>query len=84
MLLQARNYVSRREQERKRRELFDDALSKFNKSDVEVSPKSLQPCSPAVAVCVYVMLRMVATRWGDCGGGGPCLGAAEGGCQWEQ
>lgn len=34
--LQARNYVSRREQERKRRELFDDALAKFNKSDIEV------------------------------------------------
>lgn len=36
VLLQARNYVSRKEQERKRRELFDDALSKFNKGDVEV------------------------------------------------
>lgn len=35
-LLQARNYVSRKEQERKRRELFDDALSKFNKNDIEV------------------------------------------------
>lgn len=33
---QARNYVSRKEQERKRRELFDDALSKFNKNDIEV------------------------------------------------
>jgi hypothetical protein len=33
---QARNYVSRKEQERKRRELFDDALAKFNKNDVEV------------------------------------------------
>lgn len=36
LLLQARNYVSRKEQERKRRELFDDALAKFNKNDVEV------------------------------------------------
>jgi len=36
VLLQARNYVSRKEQERKRRELFDDALAKFNKGDVEV------------------------------------------------
>ncbi|KAF8065729.1 alpha-mannosidase [Scenedesmus sp. PABB004] len=33
--LQSRNYVSRKEQERKRRELFDDALAKFNKGDVE-------------------------------------------------
>jgi hypothetical protein len=33
--MQARNYVSRKEQERKRRELFDDALAKFNKNDVE-------------------------------------------------
>lgn len=33
---QARNYVSRKEQERKRRELFDDALAKFNKNDIEV------------------------------------------------
>jgi hypothetical protein len=34
--VQARNYVSRKEQERKRRELFDDALAKFNKNDIEV------------------------------------------------
>eukprot|EP00878_Enallax_costatus_P002097 GHUV01002264.1.p1 GENE.GHUV01002264.1~~GHUV01002264.1.p1 ORF type:complete len:315 (+),score=99.41 GHUV01002264.1:43-987(+) len=33
--LQARNYISRREQERKRRELFDDALAKFTKGDIE-------------------------------------------------
>lgn len=36
--LQARNYISRKEQERKRRELFDDALAKFNKGDLEVRP----------------------------------------------
>lgn len=35
VVLQARNYVSRKEQERKRREVFDDALAKFNKSDIE-------------------------------------------------
>ena len=40
--LQARNYVSRKEQERKRRELFDDALSKFNKNDIEVRGFVLQ------------------------------------------
>jgi hypothetical protein len=34
--LQARNYVSRKEQERKRRELFDDALVKFNAGEIEV------------------------------------------------
>jgi hypothetical protein len=33
--MQARNYIGRKEQERKRRELFDDALAKFNKSDIE-------------------------------------------------
>ncbi|WIA37077.1 hypothetical protein OEZ86_014050 [Tetradesmus obliquus] len=33
--LQARNYVSRKEQERKRRELFDDALVKFNAGEIE-------------------------------------------------
>ena len=34
--VQAKNYVSRKEAERKRRELFDDALERFNKNDVEV------------------------------------------------
>lgn len=34
--IQARNYVERKEAERKRRELFDDALAKFNKKDLEV------------------------------------------------
>jgi len=33
--MQARNYVSRMEAERKRRELFDDALARFNKGDIE-------------------------------------------------
>jgi hypothetical protein len=34
--LQARNYVTRKEQERKRRELFDDALDKFKGGDIAV------------------------------------------------
>jgi hypothetical protein len=34
--LQARNYIGRKEQERKRRELFDDALVKFNAGEIEV------------------------------------------------
>jgi len=33
--MQERNYTSRKEEERKRRELFDDALVKFRKGDVE-------------------------------------------------
>jgi len=33
--VQAKNYVSRKEAERKRRELFDDALERFNKNDIE-------------------------------------------------
>lgn len=32
--MQARNYVTRKEQERKRRELFDDALDKFKAGDL--------------------------------------------------
>lgn len=40
--LQARNYISRKEQERKRREVFDDALAKFTKGDIEVG--IVQPC----------------------------------------
>ena len=35
--MQARNYVARKEQERKRRELFDDALDKFKAGDIPVS-----------------------------------------------
>mmetsp|Transcript_48386 Transcript_48386/g.105494 ORF Transcript_48386/g.105494 Transcript_48386/m.105494 type:complete len:197 (+) Transcript_48386:188-778(+) len=33
--IQERNYVARKEAERKRRELFDDALSKFKQGDLE-------------------------------------------------
>ena len=33
--MQKRNYVSKKESERKRRELFDDALEKFAKKDIE-------------------------------------------------
>ena len=32
---QERNYIARKEAERKRRELFDDALAKFKKGKVE-------------------------------------------------
>lgn len=34
--MQARNYVARKEQERKRREMFDDALDKFKAGDIPV------------------------------------------------
>eukprot|EP00882_Tetradesmus_deserticola_P017019 GHRQ01018205.1.p1 GENE.GHRQ01018205.1~~GHRQ01018205.1.p1 ORF type:complete len:171 (+),score=96.20 GHRQ01018205.1:399-911(+) len=40
--LQARNYVSRKEQERKRRELFDDALVKFNAGELEAALVDLE------------------------------------------
>ena len=33
--MQQRNYVSKKESERKRREMFDDALEKFAKKDLE-------------------------------------------------
>lgn len=33
--MQTKNYISRKETERKRRELFDDALEKFQKKDIE-------------------------------------------------
>lgn len=35
--MQARNYVARKEQERKRRELFDDALDKFKAGDISAA-----------------------------------------------
>ena len=35
--IQERNYIARKENERKRRELFDDALAKFKGGDVAVS-----------------------------------------------
>lgn len=34
-MFQERNYIARKEAERKRRELFDDALSKFKKGKIE-------------------------------------------------
>lgn len=33
--MQKKNYISKKESERKRRELFDDALEKFAKKDIE-------------------------------------------------
>lgn len=38
---QARNYVTRKEQERKRRELFDDALDTFKAGDISVSDTAI-------------------------------------------
>lgn len=35
--IQERNYIARKENERKRRELFDDALAKFKGGDIAVS-----------------------------------------------
>lgn len=35
--MQERNYIARKEAERERRQLFDDALSKFKKGDVEMA-----------------------------------------------
>ena len=40
--MQSRNYISRKENERKRREMFDDALDKFKAKDIE--GVRLQPC----------------------------------------
>jgi hypothetical protein len=34
--VQQRNYVARKEAERKRREMFDDALAKFKSNDIQV------------------------------------------------
>jgi hypothetical protein len=34
--IQARNYVQRKENERKRREMFDDALAKFKENEIQV------------------------------------------------
>ena len=33
--MQTKNYISKKENERKRREMFDDALEKFTKKDIE-------------------------------------------------
>ncbi len=33
--MQTKNYISKKENERKRREMFDDALEKFAKKDIE-------------------------------------------------
>ncbi len=40
---QERNYIARKEAERKRRELFDDALAKFKKGKVEEVRNTLFP-----------------------------------------
>ncbi len=58
---QERNYVQRKENERRRKELFDDGLVKFNKGDIEVrhgkglmfcwhSSQAVSPCSFPVVV----------------------------------
>ena len=52
--MQQRNYVSKRESERKRRELFDDALDKFAKKDIEgvcFLAVCITLCTPWLGLC---------------------------------
>ena len=42
--IQAKNYTTRKENERKRRELFDDALAKFKKNQIMVSGLGMRVC----------------------------------------
>lgn len=42
--IQARNYVQRKENERKRREMFDDALAKFKENDIQVCINGVADC----------------------------------------
>lgn len=44
--MQARNYMNRKETEQKRRELFDIALSKFRKNDIQGVRPSVQDWQP--------------------------------------
>lgn len=58
--IQARNYVQRKENERKRREMFDDALAKFKENDIQVGGSSCcrrarMASRPVVAWKKYVM-----------------------------
>ena len=45
--LQQKNYIQRKEAERKRRELFDDALAKFNAGTIEEARGQALFCGPS-------------------------------------
>ena len=49
--MQTKNYISRKETERKRRELFDDALEKFQKKDIE-GVSEQQHCMPVQKIAL--------------------------------
>jgi sulfatase maturation enzyme AslB (radical SAM superfamily) len=61
--LQARNYIGRKEQERKRRELFDDALVKFNAGEIEVcSAADMLPCCSGLCNVATAYATQTATE----------------------
>lgn len=64
--MQKKNYVTKKESERKRRELFDDALDKFAKKDIEgvraLLHLHIQMPSPAFGPYAVVALEQNITR----------------------
>ncbi len=59
--MQARNYMNRKETEQKRRELFDTALSKFKKNDIE----GVRSCMSGSATQSNWTLQHTVLAWGD-------------------
>jgi hypothetical protein len=57
--LQERNYIAQKELERKRKEMFEDALSDYRAGKVDealVQASSSLPCSCLLRKCVLVLL----------------------------
>jgi hypothetical protein len=60
--MQARNYVTRKEQERKRRELFDDALDKFKAGDIPVGGGRMEGGEACAAGLCWGGARVACVR----------------------
>lgn len=61
--MQEANYRQRKEQEKKRRELFDEALAKFKQNNIEgVSQRQRIPFSQgAICACNVIVIEMRST-----------------------
>lgn len=61
--MQTKNYISKKENERKRREMFDDALEKFTKKDIEGVRGMVTYSLKFVMPMLGHMLVLVCSLW---------------------
>lgn len=61
--MQERNYITKKEAERKRREVFNDGMQKFGSGKIE----EVMPASAAYSGLMCLMIHVFNTDWMLCG-----------------